>query len=166
MAGRPSKYKTEYAEQAYKYCLLGADDKRLADLFEVQESTINYWKQAHKEFLESIKKGKDIADAEVAASLYKRATGYKIDTVKVFQFQGEPVVVPVTEEIAPDTGAAMAWLKNRQSSKWRDKQEIESTATNHNINESIDHLTDEEKRKKLDEYTSRVYGIPIEKLRK
>ena len=25
--GRPTKYKAEFAEQAYKYCLLGADDK-------------------------------------------------------------------------------------------------------------------------------------------
>ena len=28
--GRPSKYKEEYAEQAYNYCLLGAIDDQLA----------------------------------------------------------------------------------------------------------------------------------------
>ena len=125
--GRPTRYKSEYAEQAYKYCLLGADDKRMAELFGVDERTINRWKIDHPDFCQSMKEGKDIADAEVAKSLYKRATGYKIDTVKVFQFQGEPVIVPVVEEIAPDTGAAMAWLKNRQRSKWNDKQEIELT---------------------------------------
>lgn len=120
-----SKYKEEYNEQAYKLCLLGATDAELADFFSVTEQTINNWKNDHPLFFESIKKGKIIADAEVASSLYKRATGYKTDAVKVFQFQGEPVVVPVVEEIPPDTGAAMAWLKNRQKTKWRDKQDIE-----------------------------------------
>ena len=57
--------------------------------------------------------------------MFKRATGYQLDTVKVFQFQGEPVIVPVVEDIAPDTGAAMAWLKNRQRDKWRDKTDLE-----------------------------------------
>jgi hypothetical protein len=124
-AGRPTKYKPEYAEQAYKLCLLGATDAELANFFEVEESTINEWKLHFLEFSESIKNGKVKADAEVANSLYKRATGYKVDGVKVFQFQGEPVVVPVVEEISPDTGACMAWLKNRQKAKWRDKQEVE-----------------------------------------
>jgi hypothetical protein len=31
--GRPTKYKEEYNEQAYKLCLLGATDKELADFF-------------------------------------------------------------------------------------------------------------------------------------
>jgi hypothetical protein len=123
--GRPTDYQEKYAEQAYKLCLLGSTDADLADFFEVDESTINNWKLKFPKFLESIKSGKIIADAEVAESLYKRAKGYKVDTVKVFQFQGEPVIVPVVEDIAPDTGACMAWLKNRQRDKWRDKQDIE-----------------------------------------
>ena len=53
--GRPSKYKKEYAEQAYKFCLLGATDARLGEFFGVSEQTINAWKDAHPEFLESIK---------------------------------------------------------------------------------------------------------------
>ena len=30
--GRPTKYKEEYAEQAYKLCLLGATDKELSEI--------------------------------------------------------------------------------------------------------------------------------------
>jgi Asp-tRNA(Asn)/Glu-tRNA(Gln) amidotransferase A subunit family amidase len=123
--GRKPKYKPEYAEQAFKLCLLGATDKELADFFEVKESTINDWKKKRKEFSESIKNGKEKADAEVAKSLFKRATGYKQEVVKVFQFQGQPIIVPVTEEVAPDTGACMAWLKNRQKAKWRDKKDVD-----------------------------------------
>jgi len=122
---RPTDYKQEYNELAYKYCLLGASDKDLADFFYVEESTINNWKIAHPEFLESIKRGKELADANVASRLYSRATGYEQKTDKIFQFQGDPVIVPTVEHIAPDTTAAIFWLKNRRPKDWRDKQEIE-----------------------------------------
>lgn len=48
--GRPTKYKPEYAEQARKYCLLGATDAELAESFDVAEATINNWKLAHPKF--------------------------------------------------------------------------------------------------------------------
>lgn len=123
--GRPTLYKPEYTELALNYCLLGATDADLANYFKVDERTINRWKIDHPEFCQSLKEGREEADSKVAKSLYKRACGYSIDTVKVFQFQGEPVIVPVTEEVAPDTGAAMAWLKNRQPKLWRDKRDVE-----------------------------------------
>ena len=75
-AGRPSDYRDEFPELAYKLCLLGAIDRELADFFEVSEQTINAWKEAHPEFLESLKRGKRYADANVADRLYRRATGY------------------------------------------------------------------------------------------
>ena len=43
-SGRPTKYKDEYCEQAYKLCLLGATDKEMADFFQVSLSTLNLWK--------------------------------------------------------------------------------------------------------------------------
>lgn len=125
--GRPSKYKAEYAEQAYKFCLLGATDARLGEFFGVSEQTINAWKEAHPQFLESIKKGKEIADAEIAHALYHRAKGYSHKAVKIFQHQGDIITEDYVEHYPPDTGAAMAWLKNRQPAQWRDKQDIEHT---------------------------------------
>jgi len=123
--GRPTKYKPEYAELAFNYCLLGATDEEMANFFEISVATLYNWKNDYPEFLEAIKNGKEKADAEVAKSLYNRAKGYEQEVVKVFQFQGQPIIVPVVEKVAPDTGAAMAWLKNRQPSKWRDKQDID-----------------------------------------
>ncbi len=125
MAGRPTNYKKEYDEQAYKLCLLGATDKEMADFFNVKEQTINNWKKDHPVFFESIKRGKIIADANVAERLYTRATGYEQKTDKIFQFQGEPVIVPTIEHIPPDTGAAIFWLKNRKKDQWRDKQDMD-----------------------------------------
>lgn len=131
-AGQPTSYRDEYAEQAMKLCRLGATDKELADFFDVAESTINNWKLAHPEFLESLKKGKSISDAEVADKLFKRATGYSHAAVKIFNDNGAPLEVPYTEHYPPDTTAAIFWLKNRRPDLWRDKTESAVDA-NHNI---------------------------------
>lgn len=124
--GRPSEYREEYANEAYKLCLLGATDKALADFFGVAESTINKWKIDHKEFSESLKGGKDDADATVADSLFKRANGYEHNAVKIFADAktGAEMAVSYVERYPPDTTAMIFWLKNRQPEKWRDRQEI------------------------------------------
>lgn len=121
--GRPSSYRAEYAEQASKLCKLGATDRDLADFFEVAESTINLWKISHPEFSESLRLGKEEADARVVQSLYRRATGYSHDAVHISQFRGTPVIVPYVEHHAPDTTACIFWLKNRKPAEWRDKVE-------------------------------------------
>lgn len=122
--GRPSRYQAEFAEQAYKLCLLGATDKKMADFFGVSEQTLNTWKKRHKEFLESLKKGKEIADSEIASSLFHRAKGYEHEEVKVFQSEGGIIQSdPITKHYPPDTTAAIFWLKNRQPNIWRDRKE-------------------------------------------
>lgn len=128
--GRPSKYKAEYAEQAYKLCLLGATDKDMADFFEVDEATINRWKESHTEFCESLKKGKMMADATVAQKLYHRAIGYEHPEIITASHQGQITdTMEVTKHYAPDPTAAIFWLKNRQPANWRDKQEREITGS-------------------------------------
>lgn len=123
---RPSKYKDEFPKQAYKLCLLGATDRELADFFEVDEATINRWKDKYQEFCESLKKGKQIADSTVAEKLYHRAIGYEHEDTQFATFQGEITDRETyIKHYPPDTTAAIFWLKNRQSAKWRDKQEYE-----------------------------------------
>ena len=123
--GRPSLYRKEYAEQAYKLCLLGATDVQMADFFAVEEKTINNWKAAQPDFFQSITRGKLIADARVAERLFQRAMGYQHEAVKIFMPAGasEPVYAPYVEHYPPDTQAASLWLRNRQPAKWRDRVE-------------------------------------------
>ncbi len=129
--GAPSKHKPEYNDQAYKLCLLGATDKELADFFEVEESTINNWKNDFPQFLESIKKGKKLADSNVADRLYQRAMGFEHDSeeIKVISVGKESVIerVPTRKIYPPDSVAAIFWLKNRNPDRWRDKQEVDHT---------------------------------------
>lgn len=135
--GRPTKYKEEYNEQAYKLCLLGATDDKLADFFEVDVSTIQRWKLEYEEFCDSIKKGKVIADATIAEGLFNRAKGATIKTQQAiklkdsqFNSEGRKIseeerieVVDLVQEVPPDTAAGIFWLKNRNPELWRDKRE-------------------------------------------
>lgn len=125
--GAPSLYKVEYNEQVYKLCLLGATDIEIADFFGIAKSTLNKWKHDFNEFMDSIKKGKEYADANVANKLYNRALGYEHKEDKIFNDQGVPLIVPTVKHYPPDTTAAIFWLKNRQPAKWREKQEVETT---------------------------------------
>ena len=125
---RPTDYRQEYAEQARKLCLLGFTDKQLAVFFDVNESTINRWKQKYPEFCKSIKSGKVVADAQVAESLFKRATGIEVTEVEV-RDDGKKKVKRVTKKhIPPDPTAQIFWLKNRQPELWRDKPTVENSA--------------------------------------
>ena len=125
--GRPTKYNGQYANQAYKLCLLGYTDAELASFFEVCEDTIYEWKKVYIDFSESIKAGKEIADGNVVESLYKRACGYSHKETKIASFNGE-----ITDEkefdkhYPPDTKACEIWLRNRQPTKFREKIEIDN----------------------------------------
>jgi hypothetical protein len=148
--GRPTLYKDEYVKLAYNYCLLGATDADMAKYFDVDESTVNNWKNEHEEFLVSIKEGRIEADTKVVKSLYKRAIGYDQKTDKIFQFQGAPVVVPTIDHIQPDTTAQIFWLKNRQPVKWRDKIEVDQNITgDFAININVVNLNDLHKQDTL-----------------
>jgi len=112
--GRPTDYRPEMAEQAEKLCRLGATNEEMADFFGVAVSTIHEWRGVHPEFSDAVKKGKILADAEVANSLYLKALG--------------------SRDYPADTAACIFWLKNRQPAKWRDK-----TATEHSGRVAMSH---------------------------
>jgi hypothetical protein len=146
--GRPSKYKTEYDELTYRYCLLGATDKQLADFFDTSEQTINAWKKTQPSFLESLKKGKELADASVAEALYHRALGYSHPDSKVFMTSEGPEVVNIIKHYPPDTAAAFIWLKNRAG--WKDKQDLE-----HSGDIGLKDMSDDDLNKRLEELESK-----------
>lgn len=144
--GRPTKFKEEYIELAYNYCLLGATDQDLAKFFEVEERTINNWKHDFPEFFQSIKKGKVDADALVARSLFKRAMGYTCKELKEEESEHGIKNTVTTKEVAPDTTAQIFWLKNRQPAMWRDKQEVDNISSDGSMSptKNVRELSDEE----------------------
>lgn len=127
---RPTKYKEEYAGLAEKLCKLGATDAQIADVIGVTEQTLNNWKISQPEFFESLKRGKDVADAEVASALFHRATGYSHPEDDIRAVQGEIVITPTIKHYPPDTTAAIFWLKNRRPKEWRETKAVELTGSN------------------------------------
>ena len=129
-AGRPSRYREEFADQARKLCRLGATDKELADFFGVDVATVNRWKLQHAGFCDALKDGKAAADAEVADRLYQRALGFSHADTKILQHDGTPVIVPTVKHYPPDVVACIFWLKNRRPDLWRDKVGLEHSGPN------------------------------------
>jgi transcriptional regulator with XRE-family HTH domain len=125
------------------WCRDGLTEEQIAKNLGISVQTLNVYKKDHPEFLESLKRGKEVADIEVENALYKRAIGYKYDEVTKERVvakdkYGEPVkddngavitelkiTKVVTKEVQPDTTAQIFWLKNRKPTEWRDKKEME-----------------------------------------
>lgn len=127
--GRPTKFKPEYCEKVAKLCRQGATDREIADFLKINEATLYRWKLEHPKFCEVLKTAKAEADDRVIESLYRRAVGYSHDDVHISNFQGEITVTPIVKHYAPDTVAAIFWLKNRRPQEWRDKREIEHSGS-------------------------------------
>ncbi len=127
--GRPTKYKSSYAELAHRLCLIGLTDAQVAFALDVSEQTINNWKRRHPEFAEAMKSGKTVADAEVAHALYKRAIGYETTEEKVINSAEGPTTITVKKNYPPDAQAARFWLKNRQPHLWKEKVEVATPIT-------------------------------------
>lgn len=125
--GRPSSYDPSMDEQARKLALLGLTDAEIAEFFGVSEQTINNWKHDFPAFFESLCAGRVVADANVADSLYRRATGEMVEIEKIVRNRqtGEAAVIKVKSYIPGEAGAAMNWLKNRRRKDWQDKTNVE-----------------------------------------
>lgn len=157
--GAPTLFKKEYSNQGESLALLGATDNDLAKFFDVNVDTIYEWKKKHREFSEALRRGKTAADIQVAKALFRRAVGYKYTETLVEEIshcpgckitkKSNPLRKRVIyKELPPDVGAATMWLKNRQPSKWRDRNDI---------NHLIEHLPDEQLQYIID-FMQRKYG--------
>lgn len=127
--GRPTLFREEYVKRAFEFCLLGATDAKLAKIFEVDEATINAWKVRYPHFHESIRAGREDADANIAQSLYHRAKGYDYDDVHVSSYQGDVTITPIKRHMPAEVNAARLWLLNRQPKRWRDRVAVEHSGS-------------------------------------
>ena len=122
--GRPTKYRPDYHPAwAEKLAKLGATDEDIAGALDISVATLYNWRNEHPEFLEALKGGKIMADAEVASKLFHRATGYEHPDVDIKVIDGQIVITDLVKHYPPDTTAAIFWLKNRRPDLWREKIE-------------------------------------------
>jgi hypothetical protein len=116
--GRPSSFRAEYCRLAHNYCLLGATKAQLAEFFGVTSRTIDNWLVTIPEFRDEVQRGRNIADAKVADSLYRRAVGYEHEVEGVFGRPGQMQVVRYKKCYPPQTEACVHWLRNRRPQNW------------------------------------------------
>jgi len=102
-------------------------DEQIAKNLGISVQTLNTYKKEHVEFLESVKRGKEVADIEVENALNKRALGYSYVEVKTStNAAGIITTTETTKEVAADTTAQIFWLKNRKPKEWRDRKDIDT----------------------------------------
>ena len=99
----------------------GLTDKQIAYNLGIAMSTLQEYKNKHKEFSETLKRGKEVVDREVENALYKSAVGYRY-TEQAVTNKGDIVTIEKLEK--PNTTAMIFWLKNRKPQEWRDKQDV------------------------------------------
>ena len=141
--GRGPIYDQSMNEQATKLALLGMTDEEMARFFGITTKTFYEWKSKYIAFCEAVNEGKEIADAEVAYSLYKKAVGitYQVERLRKNE-EGVTEIVKLNIYEPPDTGAMKLWLTNRRRRDWSESARPERTV-NLNITDPMD-LTDEQ----------------------
>lgn len=127
--GRRTEYEASYPIQVRRLVSTGASWRQIADYFGVAVSTVFVWSQKHPEFAEAIRATKDEADLAVEKALFQRATGYTVDSVKIFQYEGTPVEAKFQEHVPPDVNAIKLWLTNRKPKEWRERVDIEHSGS-------------------------------------
>jgi hypothetical protein len=114
--GRHTTYKPEYAQQARYACEnYGLTDQGLADVFDVEPSTLAKWKKDVPDFSEAVRAGKAIFDnAVVVQAAMKLITGFEYQE-QVLGPGG--VAVTLKKFCHPNTRVFELWMRNRQG--WR-----------------------------------------------
>jgi len=102
------------------YFLLGATSSEVAFFLGVTEHTLKEWIAGHPEIAAAAERGQALADAMVAAALFRRATGYKGREAKVIKVNEQPMVVEYDQYYQPDVTAAQFWLRKRRPETWGD----------------------------------------------
>ncbi|MFK4787525.1 transposase [Lactococcus petauri] len=125
----------------------GLTDEQIALNIGIGTTTLYRWKKDYREIRESLKKGKEVVDIQVENALLKRALGYEfVEITKELTDAGLLVTKEVTKQQAPDTTAAIFWLKNRKTNEWRDRKETQLSGEV-SVSNPYEGLTEEELRK-------------------
>ena len=134
----PVAYRPNFADLARKYALLGCNDSRIADLLGVSLQRFMEWQIAYPELQAFVTDGRELADAQVAESLYQRACGYSHPAVKFWISKTkdgdgnesvEIIEKTYVERYPPDVSAAQFWLTNRAAASWQNssKQTVDGS---------------------------------------
>ncbi len=140
---RKNKYETHvepYIEAIKAWSRKGATEESIAKKLGVAYSTFRRYKEDEPKLMEALRVSKDLADAEIENSLFRKANGYNAEVRKnvkckeeYFDDFGRKCTREILREaidevhIPADTKAITFYLTNRLPDEWREKQSIEGT---------------------------------------
>ena len=137
------KWRDDYVKWGYRLALLGLTNREMAKALDVAEDTFDRWIKSKPDFSDAVWRGKVLADAKVAAAVYKSIIGYKVKKVKITPYRGEVVKTPYEEEVGPNGEVGLKWLNIRQRDRWAVR--TESLNTHINIDKMVfSELSDDE----------------------
>lgn len=133
-----------------KWARNGVKNEEIRKNLEIGKATWYKYVNEHSELSELLRKTREIVDAEVENSLFKKAVGHKVKVKKHIKVKKVDYEngrkVRETEEIKavydevyipPDLGAQCFWLKNRIPEEWKDRKAVEGVQNSEDENEVI-----------------------------
>lgn len=132
--GPKSKYDEIIYPQLCKWMARsGLTEIQIAAELGISYKQFKIWKQKYKEIGAALKEPKNFVDSLVEDALLKNAFGFEYTEESVTR-NGD--VVSLKKYSKPDTTAIIFWLKNRQRTKWRNREELE-ISDNGNLNDLL-----------------------------
>ena len=138
--GRKSKWETHVQpnlDRIVKLKRQGLTDEQISKIFGVAYSTFSEYITLYPELKEVLKNGKEALIEDLEDTLYKKALGLckikKSKTTYVRDIRTGKMIIDKQEDsedtVPPDTGALAFALKNLSKDKWKDRRDIDITAT-------------------------------------
>jgi hypothetical protein len=109
-------------ELVEKWARAGLSDKQIAWNLGICRSTLDFYKRAHPDFLDTLRKGRESFLAEVENALIKRALGIHYEESKTYIKETAGEVTRYVEKsekyLPPSVGACFILLKNKDRGNW------------------------------------------------
>jgi len=107
-----------------KWARDGLTEEQICKNLGISKSTMNEYKKQHPDFLNALKRGKEVIITEIENALIKRALGYDFEEIKtsIRMIGGKETkyTEKTRKHIPPDVGACAILLKNKDRGNWSD----------------------------------------------
>jgi hypothetical protein len=150
--GSPTLYKPDYNRMVFWLALAGMTEYEMANVFGISDNGFQMWKKSRPDFLKALQSGKMESIGVAANSLFRVATGYTHDAVKLIpnrvkeyhpdtgKLLKEYTTVihePYTKHYPPNVTALLKFLAAKYPEVWGDKSEVvHSGIVSHSIDAS------------------------------
>jgi hypothetical protein len=162
---RKEKYSTHvkpYLLDISKWVRQGEPEYCIYEKLGISEARWYVYKNKYKELKEAIKKGNQDLTKSIESMLYKRCHGYEVEETKTLIEKDETgrekkKVEKIKKYVSPSDIAILFTLKNKDSEKWKDRQDIKQDINAKFENLKIDIVDDDDNiidMDKLDEDSS------------